>query len=62
MKQTLLLFLLGVISLTTKAQTPANPIIKDYGTINAIDNVYMPDKNIEYKIVIVIKPSNNKCD
>jgi len=62
MKQTLLLFLLGVISLTTKAQTPANPIIKDYGTINAIDNVYMPDKNIEYKIVIDLKPSNNKFD
>ena len=62
MKQTLLFFLWAFMSLTAKSQTPANPIIKDYGTINAIDNVYMPDKNIDYKIVIDLKPSNDKFD
>jgi intracellular sulfur oxidation DsrE/DsrF family protein len=62
MKQTLLIILFGVITLTTKAQTPANPMIKDYGTINAIDNVYMPDKNIDYKIAIDLKSSNGKFD
>jgi intracellular sulfur oxidation DsrE/DsrF family protein len=54
--------ILSFIALTTYAQTPANPIIKDYGTINDIDNVYMPDKDIDYKIVIDLKSSNDKFD
>ena len=53
---------LGSISGVTYSQTPANPIIKDYGTINDIDNVYMPDKNIDYKIVIDVKSSNDNYD
>ena len=54
--------LLTAISFTTYAQTPANPIIKDYGTINSIDDVTMPDKTLEYKIVIDLKSSNENYD
>jgi intracellular sulfur oxidation DsrE/DsrF family protein len=49
---------LSTLAFTSKAQTPANPIIKDYGTIYGLDNVTMPDKSLEYKIVIDLKPSN----
>lgn len=66
MKNKLLVYfsiiLLGSIHSVTYAQTPVNPIIKDYGTINDIDNVYMPDKNIDYKIVIDLKSSNDNYD
>jgi intracellular sulfur oxidation DsrE/DsrF family protein len=54
--------LLSIISFTTYAQTPANPIIKDYGTIYGLDNVTLPDKTQEYKIVIDLKPSNDDYD
>jgi len=56
------IILLSAISFTTYAQTPANPIIKDYGTINSIDNVTMPDPSLEYKIVIDLKSSNDNYD
>lgn len=58
----LLFILLNGVAISSIAQTPANPIIKDYGTINDIDNVYMPDKNIDYKIVIDLKSPNDKFD
>ena len=48
--------------MTSHAQTAANPIIKDYGTIYGLDNVTLPDKTQEYKIVIDLKPSNNDFD
>ena len=54
--------LLGFISNFTYAQTPANPIIKDYGTIYGLDNVTLPDKSREYKIVIDLKPANDDYD
>jgi intracellular sulfur oxidation DsrE/DsrF family protein len=41
------------------AQTPANPIIKDYGTINKIDGLGNNDDKIDYKIVIDLKASND---
>jgi intracellular sulfur oxidation DsrE/DsrF family protein len=53
------LILLSTLSFTAYAQTPANPIIKDYGTIYSLDKVTMPDKSLEYKIVIDLKPSND---
>jgi len=56
------LTLLGSISFATYAQTPANPIIKDYGTINSIDNVTLPDKSLDYKIMIDLKTSNDAFD
>ena len=66
MKNKVLLYLsfalLSSISLASYAQTPANPIIKDYGTINSIDNVTMPDKSLDYKIVIDLKTSNDDFD
>lgn len=58
----LLIAIVCGLSNISKAQTPANPVVKDYGTINAIDNVYMPDKTLDYKIVIDLKPSNEKYD
>ena len=54
--------LLSSISFATCAQTAANPIIKDYGTIYGLDNVTLPDKTQEYKIVIDLKPSNDDFD
>ena len=66
MKHKLLLHLTVILSVTisstTYAQTPANPIIKDYGTIYGLDNVTLPDKSREYKIVIDLKPSNDDYD
>ena len=66
MKHKLLLHLtvvlLVAISSTTNAQTPANPVIKDYGTIYGLDNVALPDKTQNYKIVIDLKPSNDDYD
>ena len=66
MKNKLLVYfsiiLLGSIPSITYAQTPANPIIKDYGTINSIDNVTMPDPSLDYKIVIDLKSSNESFD
>lgn len=56
------IILLAVISTTSNAQTPANPIIKDYGTIYGLDNVTLPDKTQEYKIVIDLKPANDDYD
>jgi intracellular sulfur oxidation DsrE/DsrF family protein len=52
------IILLGSTAFNTYAQTAANPIIKDYGTIYGLDNVTMPDKSLEYKIVIDLKPAN----
>ena len=63
MKHILLtVILLSAISITSYAQTPANPIIKDYGTIYSLNNVALPDKNQEYKIVIDLKTSNDNFD
>jgi hypothetical protein len=66
MKNKLLVYfsiiLIGSIPSITYAQTPANPIIKDYGTINSIDNVTMPDPSLDYKIVIDLKSSNESFD
>jgi len=53
------IILLSTFTLTGYAQTPANPIIKDYGTIYSLDNVNLPDKTKEYKIVIDLKPPND---
>ena len=44
------------------AQTPANPIIKNYGTIYAIDKVAPHDTELDYKIVIDLKSSNDNYD
>ena len=54
--------LLSIFSQISFAQTPANPIIKDYGTINSIDNVIIPDPSLDYKIVIDLKSSNQSFD
>ena len=54
---TLILFLVSAVSVI--AQTPANPIIRDYGTINKIEGVAPSDSNIDYKIVIDLKSSND---
>ena len=54
--------LLSTISIASCAQTPVNPIIKDYGTIYNLDNVTLPDKSQEYKIVIDLKTSNDNFD
>jgi len=58
----LITFLLTALSLTSEGQTPANPIIKDYGTIYGLDNVTLPDKSLDYKIVIDLKPANDEFD
>ena len=66
MKYTYPLYLLLAIIVTTSidvvAQTPANPIIKDYGTIYGIENSLQPDKTKEYRIVIDLKASNDNFD
>ena len=54
--------IISFIASTTHAQTSANPIIKDYGTIYGLDNVTLPDKSQEYKIVIDLKPANDDYD
>ena len=54
--------LLTTISYSSYGQTPVNPLVKDYGTIYSMDNVVLPDKNLEYKIVIDLKPSNDDFD
>ncbi len=61
MKNKLLLFATAILltSLSTYAQTPANPIIKDFGTIYGLDNARNPDKSLDYKIVIDLKASND---
>lgn len=53
----LICLLLSVI--TAKAQTPVNPYVKDYGTINSIPGVTATDTKIDYKIVIDLKSSND---
>jgi len=58
LRSTLISFVL-LNCLQANAQTPVNPIIKDYGTIYAIDNATLPAKNIDYKIVIDLKPAND---
>ena len=58
----LTVLLLGMALATCQAQSPANPIIKDYGTINKIDGVKENDKNLDYKIVIDLKSSNENYD
>jgi len=59
MKKFLLYCLLGVISISGLAQSPANPIIKDFGTINDIPGVSPTNTDIDYKIVIDLKASND---
>lgn len=54
--------LLITVPYITPAQTPVNPVIKEYGTIYALDSVYLPDKSLDYKIVIDFKPTNDKYD
>lgn len=44
---------------TALAQQPANPFIKDYGTIKQIDNVAPNDPTVDYKIVVDLKSSND---
>lgn len=44
------------------AQTPANPIIKNYGTIYAIDKVAPQDTDLDYKIVVDLKSSNENFE
>jgi intracellular sulfur oxidation DsrE/DsrF family protein len=56
------IILLSTISFTVSAQTPSNPIIKNYGTINGLENVTLPDKSLDYKIVIDLKTANDKFD
>lgn len=58
----LLLAIFSTTSIGVVAQTPANPIIKDYGTIYGIENSLQPDKTKEYKIVIDLKASNDNFD
>ena len=58
----LLLAIFSTTSIGVVAQTLANPIIKDYGTIYGIKNSLQPDKNKEYKIVIDLKASNDNFD
>jgi len=41
------------------AQKPANPIIKDYGTIYQIEEAIPTDTKLTYKIVIDLKASND---
>ena len=53
---------LGIMVLSTElccAQTPVNPIIKDYGTIYQIEKISPQDTSIAYKIVIDLKASND---
>jgi len=63
MKNTYQLYLLLAIFSTTSfgvvAQTPANPIISDYGTIYGLEKSLQPDKNKKYKIVIDLKGAND---
>lgn len=58
-KQYLLLFLAITLWIPALSQTPANPIIKDYGTINKLDGVTPSDVGIDYKIVVDLKSSND---
>ena len=58
-KVLILLLIAVVVSGTTLAQTPANPIIKDYGTIKKLDGVAPNDPDIDYKIVVDLKSSND---
>jgi intracellular sulfur oxidation DsrE/DsrF family protein len=54
-------FCLALVVVTCRlgfSQTPANPIIKDFGTINKIDEVAPNEANLDYKIVIDLKSSN----
>lgn len=59
-------FILAVVAIlahgTAIAQTPVNPIIKDFGTINKIEGVAPTDTSIDYKIVIDLRASNDDFD
>ncbi len=53
------LLLLIAVGTMTRAQTPANPIIKDYGTVYALDQASLPNNKTDYKIVIDLKSAND---
>lgn len=59
-------FILAVVAILAHgiaiAQTPINPIIKDFGTINKIEGVAPTDTSIDYKIVIDLRASNDDFD
>jgi intracellular sulfur oxidation DsrE/DsrF family protein len=56
MKKTLIFKLLFILtSLQALSQTPANPVIQNYGTIYDLEDVVKPDPDQEYKIVIDLK-------
>jgi intracellular sulfur oxidation DsrE/DsrF family protein len=42
-------------SFCLQAQTASNLIVRDYGTINDLENVVDPDPDLDYKIVIDLK-------
>ena len=48
-----------LVNAASVGQTPANPIVKSYGTINDIPDVVPTDTGIDYKIVIDLKASND---
>ena len=58
-KRYILLLITIIVSGPILAQTPANPIIKDYGTINKLEGVALNDPDIDYKIVVDLKSSND---
>ena len=57
-----IVFLAGINLGPVFAQTPANPIIKDYGTINRLEGVAENNKSLDYKIVIDLKASNDNFE
>ena len=42
-----------------QAQTPVNPRIAPQGTVYDLEEVYLPDTTLTYKVVIDLKSSNN---
>ena len=54
-----LTILILAVCQTGYSQVPANPIIKDFGTINKFDGTVPTDTSIDYKIVIDLKSSND---
>lgn len=62
MKLTLVTLSLVMVKAVVFAQTPVNPVIKDYGTIKYLDNVVLPSKDLDYKIIVDLKTSNDEFE
>jgi intracellular sulfur oxidation DsrE/DsrF family protein len=55
MKYSVIIFIVLLYTANAFAQSGANPVIKNFGTIYEIEGAVNPDSKIEYKIVIDLK-------